>query len=335
MEMEGLVVDYNGNTNIVMYRGIKEYPIGELAAEYARLRPTELKEVILSFSDLDKEPIEEFLAPFFPWFADELEKKFGTVAAVMITIEFLDLVADVMKMTEKQRENTFKEDEGVGEKIKEFIFKDTHYSDKGMDTIEQLLLSCYLWYANSFVAFKHTFNILAAEEEYDEEQIMFFLSMFTDNMKFQHIDFKIACYDGEFHSLYTIKSSMSLILFEASHCIEKKVQFIKCANCGQYFVPENRSDTLYCNYLSPQKPNKTCREIGAQVAWSNKIKNDVLTKEYRKVYMKYKMITIRHPEDRESKKKFEILKEEMNIWRKNLRTGKATTEKFLEWLKNF
>lgn len=81
--------------------------------------------------------------------------------------------------------------------------------------------------------------------------------------------------------------------------------------------------------------SKTCKEIGAQVTRANKEKNDVATKEYRKVYMKYKMITIRHPEDREGKKTFDRLVEEVKSWRKNMVNGTVTTEEFLEWLSGF
>ena len=51
--------------------------------------------------------------------------------------------------------------------------------------------------------------------------------------------------------------------------------------------------------------------------------------------MKYKMITIRHPEDREGKKTFDRLVEEVKGWRKNMANGIVTTDEFLEWLSGF
>ena len=47
--------------------------------------------------------------------------------------------------------------------------------------------------------------------------------------------------------------------------------------------------------------------VGAQVTRANKEKNDAATKEYRKVYMRYKMMTNRHPEDAAAAEKFEQL----------------------------
>ena len=53
----GLNVDFDGKKNIVMEGDIiKEYPIGGMACEYARLRPTEIKPLILEnsyFQDAD------------------------------------------------------------------------------------------------------------------------------------------------------------------------------------------------------------------------------------------------------------------------------------------
>ena len=53
----GLNVEFDGKRNIVMEGGIvKEYPIGGLICDYARLHPTELKPLIMNnpfFQDMD------------------------------------------------------------------------------------------------------------------------------------------------------------------------------------------------------------------------------------------------------------------------------------------
>ena len=334
MEIDGLIVDFDGEKNVVMYRGIKEYPIGGMIAEYARLHPTDLKEVILEYSRLEEKPSEKTLAEFFPWFVDKLEEKIGITAAVIITFEFMDLVADMCKGEMSNPDEFFieiKEEDSIGK----FIFEGSGYSKLGKSTNKQALLSAYYWYAQSYVAFKHSFLMLASEDEYEEDQVNAFWSMFSENINFQHIDFRIANYEGKFHSLYTIKSSMSLLLFEAAHCMDNDVKFTKCANCGEYFVPEGRIDAIYCGYPSPQDPKRLCKDIGAQVTRANKEKNDIATKEYRKVYMKYKMITIRHPENRNAKEKLSYLMSEVKIWREKMKNGIVTTESFLQWLEQF
>lgn len=333
MEMDGLIVDYDGKKNIVMYLGIKEYPIGGMIAEYARLYPKNLKEIILAYPRIDEEKNKEALFDFFPWYVDKLEKKFGTVTAIMVTFDFMDLVADFLKKDDTRLDEVFKnvsEDDSVGQ----FILEGSGYKRLGNSTNKQLLLSAYYWWAYSYAAFKRAFLMLVSEDEYEENQIRRFWSLYGENIDFQHIDFRIANFEGKFHSLYTIKSSMSLLLFEASHCLDKDVKIKKCANCGNYFVPEGRIDAIYCEYPSPQDKSKICKDIGAQVTRANKVKNDLATKEYRRIYMKYKMITLRHPENIKAKKKFEKLTSEVKIWRKKMRSG-DTTELFLEWLKDF
>ena len=123
----------------------------------------------------------------------------------------------------------------------------------------------------------------------------------------QHIDFRfLATAEKGLESLYTIKTSMSLLLFEMANAQQVDQQFVKCSNCGQIFVLEGRSDTIYCNYPSPQNKNKSCREIGAQVARANKEKSDIVTKEYRKAYMRHKMMIKRHPADSDKRKSLKL-----------------------------
>ena len=334
MEMNGLVVDYDGDKNVVMYHGLKEYPIGGMIAEYTRLHPISLKNVILDYQKINEIPLNEDMAAFFPWFVDELEIRFGTISAIMITFDFMEIVAAMLNSDDNSMNELFveiAEEDTVGQ----FIFENSGYSRTGNSTNRQLLLSAYYWWAHYFVAFKHSFSMLASEKKYEERQIQAFWSMFAENIDFQHIDFRIANFEGKFHSLYTIKSSMSLLLFETAHCIDKNVKFIKCANCGEYFVPEGRIDAIYCNYPSPQDQGKRCKDIGAQVTRANKEKNDIATKEYRKVYMRYKMMTIRHPENLKAKRTLEKLMSEVKVWRKKLNAGIVTTEEFLEWLDTF
>lgn len=334
MEMDGLVVNFDGDKNVVMYQGLKEYPIGGMIAEYARLHPTDLKEIILSYSRIEEKTSKGGLCEFFSWLFQKLENRFGTVTAIMVTFEIMDFVADTFKMDKSNLDNIFNKIKKEN-KVGQFIFEGSGYDETGNLSNKQLLLSAYYWWSSCYVVFKHGFLMLASEKEYEENQVNAFWSLFNENIDFQHIDFRVANYEGRFHSLYTIKSSMSLLLFEAAHCLDKNTKFKKCANCGEYFVPEGRIDSIYCGYPSPQDKHRICKDIGAQITRANKEKNDLATKEYRRVYMKYKMITLRHPENREAVRIFENLTSEVKNLRKKLKNGTLTTEDFLKWLNKF
>lgn len=120
-----------------------------------------------------------------------------------------------------------------------------------------------------------------------------------------------------------------------AHCDEQNVTFVKCANCGRYFVPDGRKDMIYCPYPASFNSTKTCREIGAQRAFANKAKKDAVTGQYRKLYMRFQMNVKRHPGDSKAYHDFCRLTDEMKSWRKKLKEGSATSEECLEWLNSF
>lgn len=334
----GLNVDFDGKKNIVLENGIiKEYPIGGMACEYARLRPMEIKPLILKnayFQDTDlKKNGGHALMELY----ETCRAKFGVVTAVMIITDFSSFMADYKRANEEELKRLIdlqNADKDTNQ-IKSFILKDSGYDEFGISTIGQAMLSAYASYAISYVAFKHSFNMLATGEEYEEEQVMGFWGLYASNIDFQHIDFHIMFYDNSFHSIYTIKSSMSLILFEAAHAMDAGTKFVKCKNCGNYFVPVGRSDSVYCGYPSPQDETKECREVGANATRARKMKNDTLTQEYRRLYMRLKMSIKRHPDDEALKERFKELTEGMKVRKKQKEDGTISVDGILEWLTAF
>ena len=54
----------------------------------------------------------------------------------------------------------------------------------------------------------------------------------------------------------------------------------KCRNCGKYFIPSSRSDSKYCDNISPQNTSKTCRDIGSKLFYKDKRDSNPVTKAY-------------------------------------------------------
>jgi len=121
------------------------------------------------------------------------------------------------------------------------------------------------------------------------------------------------------------------------------VSIKKCRNCGLYFIPENRIDTLYCNnqYMNT---NKTCKDIGAMKTYKNKIDMDPIYSTYNKTYQS-KYAKLVKPYRSNNFKKSEALKS-LRLWQYKAKeklselgscNGKEQKEaletKFLEWLK--
>ena len=238
------------------------------------------------------------------------------------------------QMSEVERNASINEEnEGKdADKIKKYILEGSGYDCFGMTTIGQALLTAYSMYAQQYVVFKYMFEIFTSEREAEEKQIDAFFSMYAENVDFQHIEFAVMLYDGGLHSIYTIQSSISLFAFEVANAINAEVSFKKCKNCGNYFVPVGRADALYCPYPSPQNEKKACRDIGAQITSTKKIKNDLVEQEYRRLYMRLKMASRRHPEDEEIKVKLAKLATEMKVFRQKRSAKEVSSDDILEWL---
>lgn len=334
---EGLEVIYDGDRNFVIFDAErKAYAPGALICEYARFAPNSLKEIIVKAPHFNEVKNDSNLTKAIFWLYEEVHEKYPLVIAEMINAEFMEEAIKFANFSDEElkehlsNEELYKKDD----KIIAFILEGTGFDDFNGRTVGQILLFSYYSFAMSYVTFRHLFDSFIAAAT-DGGATEFPWELFGELAMFQHIDYKIVFFEGKFHSLYTFKSSVSLLVFEIAHAMDHETQIVKCQNCGHYFVPDTRVDAVYCNYESPQKPGKTCRNVGAQIARADKEKNDAVTKSYRKVYMRYVMHMNRHPEDEDKQKMFDKLTEEVKNKRKSLEEGTITEEDFFDWLDQF
>lgn len=335
----GLNVVFDGRQNMLIWEGgTIEYPIGAMVCEYSRLHPMKIKDVIVACPQFKEKYSIERIDAAFSWITSKLIEKYSVLTGTMIATELLQLACDFIPNADnKDYLEGMKHEVDPEDSIKKFVFHGTSLSEFGSETVGQLFLTAYYMFASSFAVFKLSLDAIISPEgdELGSKRMEAVLSMYSRYIEMQHIDFRIIAIEGKFASLYTIKSSMSLFLFEIAHAIDAEVTIVKCQNCGNYFVPEGRSDAVYCSFRSPQNPNKMCKEIGAQITRANKEKNDVATKSYRKVYMRYVMHMNRHPGDKKKQAMFNQLTQGVREWRKNMEDGTATVEQFLDWLNGF
>lgn len=334
----GLTVEFDGKKNVVLADGkVTEYPIGGMACEYARLHPTDIKQFILDMPLYEAPFSCENLANALMQMYEAMVPELGQVTAIMVTTDFSNLLTDYTQSTDSERSKLLAQvnENNEGDAVKDFILKDTGFEEFGIATVGQTFLSVYSTYAYSYVGFKSTFNTLMSDDDLNEENLQGFFALFDVKDNFQHFDFNIYAYGGGFHSVYTIKSSVSLIVFEAAHMVDANVKAVKCKNCGNYFIPIGRADRVYCSYPSPQDKSKACRDIGAQNTLVRKRKNDAASSEYRRLYMRLTMQQKRHPQDEQVKKWLEELTTTMQDLRKQRDDGEISSDKILEWLELF
>ena len=121
------------------------------------------------------------------------------------------------------------------------------------------------------------------------------------------------------------------LLIELLEIAKLNIEIKKCRNCGKFFVPDNRSDEIYCSNI--YENGKTCKEIGHFKVQQKLIQENDDLRIYRNVYQKLLLRTRRNPSNTKYARDFEFFKDDNNKWRENISKGKSTEKEYIEWLK--
>lgn len=327
----GLLVAYDGEENTVLNNVIYKYPIGAMMCELGNFNFNDVKDCIMKCELFDEKPSYENISNTLFELEEAFEDKFGIAAAVIITAELKHNSLGFVEREDNQDEILKEFAEDTDSKVYKFIFKNTPFNRIGYSNVGHVMLTSFFMSTYSLVLFEYLLDSLATG---DDEPIKSF-PIFGDFMGTQKIDFRFVAMDDDIKALYTIKNAVSLLAFEFAHILHEDVIIRKCKNCGKYFVVTGRKDTVYCDNPSPNHEGKTCKEIGAQVTRANKEKSDETTREYRKLYMRLKMQSNRHPKDDTLRDKVDKLVLEGKKSRDKLESGEITAEEYMEWLRNF
>lgn len=71
---------------------------------------------------------------------------------------------------------------------------------------------------------------------------------------------------------------------EFSDILRARLFVKKCACCGRFFIINSRYNTDYCDNIAPGETNRTCREIGAQRTFREKVSSDPVWLAYQRAY---------------------------------------------------
>ena len=98
-------------------------------------------------------------------------------------------------------------------------------------------------------------------------------------------------HDVSIQEEYKTNNFLSICYVELMEIIKKETSINLCQNCNKYFLPQIRSNEVYCN---------NCKEVG----YENKVKNDLYMTAYRNEYKSRhaKLRSITNPDKRESSK---------------------------------
>ena len=121
------------------------------------------------------------------------------------------------------------------------------------------------------------------------------------------------------------------LLIELLEIAKLNIEIKKCRNCDKFFVPDNRSDEIYCSNI--YENGKTCKEIGHFKVQQKLIQENDDLRIYRNVYQKLLLRTRRNPSNTKYAREFEIFKDDNNKWKENISKGVSTEKEYIEWLK--
>ncbi len=142
-------------------------------------------------------------------------------------------------------------------------------------------------------------------------------------------DFKISfeTIGGEAVWAFSLESAYDLLALEIITAIECGRPLKKCENCGQYFIPSGRSDSVYCERVG--KDGFSCKKIGAHTKYRKNSRADDVKKLYDKI--------TKH--NRYLKSKGAIFESDYNRWMKtassmytDFKNGAISENTLINWL---
>ena len=124
------------------------------------------------------------------------------------------------------------------------------------------------------------------------------------------------------------------ISFREFAYMKKNIIIHQCENCHQFFIPATSHDTKYCDSVFNGK--KTCKEIGAQKAYLEKLEQDRLLKKWRARYVSLNSQVAKSKPGSKSKAKemYAYYKKEGKIMKDKYAKGLITSKEFEKWIDN-
>lgn len=129
-------------------------------------------------------------------------------------------------------------------------------------------------------------------------------------------------------SCNNIIQSFIVELFEIA--TTENIEIKRCKNCGKYFVPDSRSNEIYCSNI--YENGKTCKEVGHFRTQQRLMKADDDLRIYRNVYQKLLLRTRRNPDNSQYEKECQQFKEKNLELKEKINNGEITQEEYMKWL---
>lgn len=215
---------------------------------------------------------------------------------------------------------------------KQIFFKDMGYDEIGDSTLKHLILSAFFFVSRTLENIKNIlYSLYNIEKKEESDKI---IKLFTKAFHHQKTELAITIIDENFVQLYNSTSVMSAVAFDIYKLIENNIMIKKCENCNKFFTPKNRSDTIFCNRISPQDSQKTCQEYGRYANYLAKSQTELSVKLYKQIYNSLSNKIKRNPESIEFRNTLSSFQADAKRWKEEIKFGKSTTYDYELWLKH-
>lgn len=130
---------------------------------------------------------------------------------------------------------------------------------------------------------------------------------------------------------YECKTVEDACIASLHFLITHNCNLLKCQNCGKYFISE-RSDTKYCDRMSPFNTNATCKIDGAQRTHRAHSNENDLDKQIRLKKKARYQYYYRHSNSEKACKDYDNFMDTLKAMQIDLKSGAITKEQFIAWL---
>ena len=261
-------------TLLFMDKRCEERPVGSLIFEMIRdesfyIMLTKSRNAILSFPDFNDLLTIESLNNGFRWLCELTEDEDLPVVTEIFQSSFSELIYELLDNEDQQSLDQY--------------------------SIGQFLLQCYEAYKINLTAFAVYVEANSAVNSGSKDPFWNEINdEFQKSAEEYYNVYKRKCKirrrnQKTYIEFVNIQTPLELLLLD--YCrMKKNNQIIKqCVNCGRYFIPKGRNDTMFCDAPSPQDSEKTCKEIGSLEIRKKKLKNDPIAKTRHQEYSKWSM----------------------------------------------
>lgn len=199
------------------------------------------------------------------------------------------------------------------------LFEKYTYSERFAVYLIKRKGSLYSYYKNDLIlrdSYSNKYKEFENTSEYDILE-----SLHTQNMLLSM---------SETHESTDLSSICYAILEELSKTPNYPIK--KCQNCGMYFIPNAKTDEVYCDY--EKENSKPCRELGAFQSYTERLKQNKAMGEYRRTYQQKFMQVRKYKDNKKLAKDFETWKKQAKEKINDMKKGKLTENEVYNWILN-